>query len=99
MKDYCPKCSGDMDEVDIELKMCYACYCKTIPKLINKAVLGVKYPKLTIINKKKNIDSYYVCNTAEWNFYLDRYYPKAELVLIVEHLNNSVNLKSPLFST
>ena len=51
---------------------------------VNEVSKGIKYPKLII--KKGNNTFHYVCNIAEWNYYLGRYYPKAVLIMICEHL-------------
>ena len=92
MKDYCPECNGDMDEVDLEYKMCDKCYSKSIPRLKDDAMIKIKIPKLIIINKKKLEELYYVCNTVKWNYFLNRYYPNAELVLKRCQLDNHLTL-------
>lgn len=51
----------------------------------DEQMIQIKYKKLRITYK--NITKYYVCNTMVWNWWLNRYYPKAELILEVEHLN------------
>ena len=38
MKDYCPKCTGDMDEVDFEYGMCYKCFEKKMKDSLLKSV-------------------------------------------------------------
>ena len=47
----------------------------------------IKYPKLII--KKGNKSFYYRCDSAVWNYYLGRFYPKADLIMITEKLNNN----------
>ena len=32
-----------------------------------------------------NRTKYYVCTHCEWNYHLNRYYPKAELIMEIEH--------------
>ena len=56
-----------------------------IENQIDEAMIKVKYPKLKIV--KGNIEYHYVCNTCEYNHWLNRYYPKADLILEVEHFN------------
>ena len=45
----------------------------------------VKHPKLKI--KKGNKTFYYICNTLNWNWFLNRYYPVADLIMTSETLN------------
>ena len=33
-----------------------------------------------------NIVYFYVCTHCEWNFFLNKYYPKAKLIMEIEHL-------------
>ena len=86
-KGYCPECTGVMDESDFEFNMCNDCYEKTIPKLMDDVVQRIKYPKLRF--KKGKLELFYRCNTVKWNYYLNRYYPNAVLVMDTEELNNS----------
>ena len=52
-----------------------------ILELMENAIESIKYNTLTIkrIYKDKIVSKYYVCNIAEWNWFLNRYFPKAEL--------------------
>lgn len=76
MKGYCPSCGKVIDEVEYtQFKgVCEVCSIKKIT---------VKHRSLLI--KRGNVDYFYVCNTVEWNYWLDRYYPKAECILEVVH--------------
>lgn len=49
---------------------------------IEQAINSVKHSKLITkrIYDNKIHYKYYCCNIACWNWYLNRYYPKAELV-------------------
>ncbi len=47
----------------------------------------IKYSKLKI--KKGNKVFYYVCQSATWNYWLNRFYPKAALVLVTETINSN----------
>lgn len=44
----------------------------------------IKYRRIRVI--KGNIEYHYICVRLKWNFWLNRYYPLAELTMIVEHL-------------
>lgn len=45
----------------------------------------IKHKKLIV--KKGNTFLHYVCTHCKWNYWLNRYYPKAELIMVVEKLN------------
>ena len=45
----------------------------------------IKYPKLII--KKGNKTFYYRCDNVVWNYYLGRFYPKADLIMTSETIN------------
>ena len=85
MKGYCKWCGCEIDEVEhLQFDGAHETCCKVI--------IQVKYPNLKIINKKKQEELYYECNTAKWNFYLNRFYPSAELILKRCQLNNDLTL-------
>ena len=79
MKGYCKWCGCEIDEVEyVQFDGAhYNC---------SKVKLEVKHPTLRV--KKGNTIYHYVCDTAEWNFYLNRFYPKAVLTHTIEKLNN-----------
>ena len=80
MKGYCQWCGCEIDEVEY-MQFDGAHYeCK-------KVRIDVKYPKLKI--KKGNEVFHYVCQSATWNFYLNRFYPIAELIMTTEILNHN----------
>ena len=77
MKGYC-NCRKEIDEVEYtQFGMCAECYMKS-------KTSNIKHPRLKV--RKGNTDFFYVCNTLEWNYYLDRYYPKATLTMEVVHI-------------
>jgi len=80
MKGYCAWCGTEIDEVEY-------CQFNGTHETCSKVKLQVKYPILKI--KKGNEVYHYRCNTATWNFYLERFYPKADLILITETLNHN----------
>lgn len=58
---------------------------------IDEALIKLKYPKLR--KTFKDITYYYSCTHCEYNWFLNRYYPKAELIMTIEHLNkNKINI-------
>ena len=56
--------------------------------------MKVKYERLEI--QKGNKTYFYVCTCAKYNLFLERYYPCAELSLIIEHLNDVELLEEEL---
>lgn len=50
----------------------------------NEVSKGIRLKKLTIITEYENviIKCFYTCTHSVWNYYLGRFYPKAELVMI-----------------
>lgn len=44
----------------------------------------IKYRRIVVIAGK--MEYHYICNSVVWNYWLGRYYPKAELMFTVEHL-------------
>ena len=82
MKGYCEWCSCEIDEVEfIQFEMHELCK----KELDTKVIQQIKYPKLKI--KKGNEVFHYVCQSATWNYWLNRFYPIAELTLITETIN------------
>ena len=78
MKDYCEWCGCEVDEVEFtEFEGAH--------ETCTKVKVKVKIPKLTI--EKGNKTFYFVCKSARWNFYLNRFYPFAELIMISEIIN------------
>ena len=53
----------------------------------NKIKVRFRTLKIT----KGNIDYYYRLDTLEWNWWLNRFYPKAELIQEVIHHNRQYN--------
>lgn len=91
MKDYC-KCGGIMDETEfIAFGMCPKCFA-------DKEMKGLEIKHRSIIIRRGCVDYVYVCHVAEWNFYLDRYYPKAELYMEIHHLKPPMDLKGAIGS-
>jgi len=87
MKGMCPECFRIVDETEFNIiaQMCDDCLRKAVMKLNEECcMVSIKYPRLKIT--KGNTDYHYVCNVCEWNYFLDRYYPVAELILTVEHI-------------
>ena len=85
-KGYCG-CGAVIDEVEYtQFKMCLNCYMR-----LQKDEIRIKHKNLRI--RKGVFDFYYTCKTLEWNYWLNRSYPKANLIMTVEHLNNGFNLK------
>ena len=80
MKGYCQWCGCEIDEVE------YMQF-KGAHETCSKVKLEVKIPKMRV--RKGNEIFHYVCNTAEWNFYLNRFYPVANLTTITETLNHN----------
>jgi hypothetical protein len=39
-----------------------------------------------LVLTRGNTDYYYICKIAKFNFYLGRYYPHAELIMVVRRL-------------
>ena len=82
-KGYCPICKKVIDQViSEEFGMCKSCYLKGF---------SIKHKNLMI--RKGASDLYYKCGTMTWNYWLNRYYPSADLIMTVEHLNNGFKLK------
>ena len=80
MKGYCQWCGCEIDDVEfITFDGAH--------ETCSKVKLKVKIPKLKI--KKGNKVFHYVCTIAEWNFFLNRFYPKAELIMTTETLNHN----------
>ena len=50
-------------------------------------VQTIKHSKLII--KRGNKTFYYRCDNAVWNYYLGRFYPKADLIMTTEILNHN----------
>ena len=84
MKGYCPICHKVVDETEFDMKaqMCDGCVKKSY---------SIKHKKLRV--RKGASDLYYTCKTLEWNYWLNRYYPMANLIMTIEHLNNGFKLK------
>lgn len=83
MKGYCPNCNKVVDETQFDLKaqVCDDCFMKGY---------SIKHKNLRI--RKGTSDFYYTCKTLKWNYWLNRFYPKAELVMEVEYLNNGLGI-------
>jgi hypothetical protein len=47
--------------------------------------MKVKYPYLR--KEFKNKIFIYTCNLCEWNYWLNRLYPSAKLIMVIEKLN------------
>lgn len=85
MKGYCKWCGCEIDEV--EFTQFSEVHELCLNELKAKVKLQVKYPKLKI--KKGNEVFHYVCQSATWNYWLNRFYPDAELVTIIETINSN----------
>ena len=58
---------------------------------IDEAMYKLRFKKLR--KTFKNITYYYSCTSCKYNHFLNRYYPVAELVMTIEHLNrNKINI-------
>ena len=82
MKGMCPICKEIVDETqfNMEAQMCEECWERSKVDRI----IYVKYSRIVVVIGNK--DYHYVCTHAVWNWWLDRYYPLAELTMIVEHI-------------
>lgn len=49
--------------------------------------MEVKHAYLRKEFKKRNKTFIYTCTFCEWNYWLNRYYPSAKLLMIIEKLN------------
>ena len=94
MKGYCPICKKVIDEVVYsQFGMCHKCYTgkirDEITEMKKKAMIEIKHKNLVLIKKTEDGDRryHYVCNTVNWNYFLNRYYPNAELTMVCETIN------------
>ena len=83
-KGYCGWCGCEIDEVEFTQ---FSVHELCLNEMNAKVKLQVKYSKLKI--KKGNKVFHYVCQTATWNYWLNRFYPKAELIMTSETLNHN----------
>ena len=54
-----------------------------------ESTANIKYRRMIVVID--NIEYHYRCTHSVWNWYLNRYYPKAELVQVVKHHNRIYN--------
>lgn len=55
-----------------------------IERQIESALNNLRFKSLVVRIGNKSF--HYICNTCEYNHYLNRYYPKATLIMTCEHL-------------
>ena len=86
-KGYCD-CGKVIDQVEFfQFGMCEVCFTakRKLPKI------NIKFKKLKI--RRGDSVLYYVCNIVKWNYWLNRYYPHAELdMVIIDYKPNDLRI-------
>lgn len=62
-----------------------------LQELEQEAIDKIKIRRMMIVRDNK--EYHFRCDIAEWNWFLGRYYPKAELMFMVTHYERMFSIK------